>query len=217
MTNEPYVIAIVALLPLTAVMLVVQVNPYHALVMRGILGAIAALVYALLGAADVALTEALVGTMLSITLYAVAVRSSMTVRIGMLGVASETSPVVDSARGSVADKSTAHKFVIDERVTDELVVDQSVADKLQSGLQVALRKHHLSIELVGYPSVQALEQAIAAKEVHAICVTSPTERLHLQVRVQHLYNILRELSDSIALSYIAPDAPIVKHDVTLAP
>ena len=62
--DDSYIYAIVALLPLAAVMLTVQVNPYNALVIRGILGAIAALVYAVLGAADVALTEALVGTML---------------------------------------------------------------------------------------------------------------------------------------------------------
>jgi uncharacterized MnhB-related membrane protein len=62
--NDSYVYIIVALLPLAASMVVLQVNPYHALVIRGILGAVAALVYAVLGAADVALTEALVGTML---------------------------------------------------------------------------------------------------------------------------------------------------------
>jgi len=38
-------------------------------------------VYALLGAADVALTEALVGTLLSTTLYAIALRSSMVFRL----------------------------------------------------------------------------------------------------------------------------------------
>jgi putative multicomponent Na+:H+ antiporter subunit B len=42
------------------------------------------LVYAVLGGADVALTEALVGTMLAITLYAVAVRSSLVLRLGLL-------------------------------------------------------------------------------------------------------------------------------------
>jgi putative multicomponent Na+:H+ antiporter subunit B len=77
-------VAIAVLLPVSATMTVVQTNPYQALVMRGILGGVAALVYALLGAADVALTEALVGTMLSITLYAVAVRSSLTLRLGIL-------------------------------------------------------------------------------------------------------------------------------------
>lgn len=73
---------ITALLPLTAILLVAQANPYQTLVLRGILGAVAALVYALLGAADVALTEALVGTLLSTTLYAVALRSSMVLRLG---------------------------------------------------------------------------------------------------------------------------------------
>jgi putative multicomponent Na+:H+ antiporter subunit B len=57
--NDSYLYIIVALLPLTAGMLVTQVNPYHALILRGVLGAIAALVDAVLGAADVALTEAL--------------------------------------------------------------------------------------------------------------------------------------------------------------
>ena len=85
-SNDIYMVASTALLPLMAVLLVLQVNPYQALVMRGILGAIAALVYVLYGAADVALTEALVGTMLSITLYAIAVRSSMIVRVGVLDV-----------------------------------------------------------------------------------------------------------------------------------
>lgn len=84
MSENLYIVAIAVLLPLTAGMLVTQVNPYHALVIRGILGAVAALVYALFGAADVALTEALVGTMLSITLYAIAVRSSMSLRLGVL-------------------------------------------------------------------------------------------------------------------------------------
>lgn len=86
MRPDSYVMAITALLPLTAFMLVSQKNPYHALVIRGILGAVAALVYALFGAADVALTEALVGTMLSITLYAVAVRSSLSLRLGVLEI-----------------------------------------------------------------------------------------------------------------------------------
>ena len=79
-----YVYVIIALLPLAALMLVFQVNPYHALVIRAILGAVAALVYAVLGAADVALTEALVGTMLAVTLYVVAVRSSLVMRLGIL-------------------------------------------------------------------------------------------------------------------------------------
>ena len=104
MTEDFYIVAIAALLPLTACMLVFQVNPYHALVIRGILGAIAALVYALFGAADVALTEALVGTMLSITLYAVAVRSSLIMRVGVLGDPSNETPEADA----VSAETPAH-------------------------------------------------------------------------------------------------------------
>ncbi len=89
--TDTYIYLITALLPLSALMVVLQVNPYQALVLRGILGAVAALVYSLLGAADVALTEALVGTMLAITLYAVAVRSSLVMRIGVLNNQKEES------------------------------------------------------------------------------------------------------------------------------
>lgn len=81
---DSYMYVITALLPLVALMLVFQVNPYNALVIRAILGAVAALVYAVLGGADVALTEALVGTMLAITLYVVAVRSSLVMRLGIV-------------------------------------------------------------------------------------------------------------------------------------
>ncbi len=84
--NNPdfYIYVITALLPLSASMLVFQVNPYHALAIRGILGAVAAMLYAILGAADVSLTEALMGTMLAITLYAIAIRSSLVMRLGIL-------------------------------------------------------------------------------------------------------------------------------------
>ncbi|NEP82168.1 MAG: DUF4040 domain-containing protein [Okeania sp. SIO3C4] len=81
---DGYIYAIAALLPLAAFILLFQVNPYNALIIRAILGAVAALVYAVLGAADVALTEALVGTMLAITLYVVAVRSSLVMRLGIV-------------------------------------------------------------------------------------------------------------------------------------
>lgn len=103
---DNYVYGIVALLPLAALMVVIQGNPYQALVIRGILGAVAALVYAVLGGADVALTEALVGTMLAITLYAVAVRSSLVMRLGVVegtvGQAMpETQPLIAQMRESL--------------------------------------------------------------------------------------------------------------------
>ncbi|RMF26293.1 MAG: DUF4040 domain-containing protein [Cyanobacteria bacterium J083] len=81
---DKYIYIIVALLPLSALVLVTQKNPYHALVIKAILGGVAVLVYAVLGAADVALTEAMVGTMLGVTLYVIAVRSSLVMRLGIV-------------------------------------------------------------------------------------------------------------------------------------
>jgi putative multicomponent Na+:H+ antiporter subunit B len=82
--NDFYLLLpVTALLPLTGMLLVSQSDPYQALILRGVLGVVAALIYALLGAADVALTEAMVGTLLSTTLYAVALRSSMVLRLAV--------------------------------------------------------------------------------------------------------------------------------------
>ena len=70
-----------ALLPLVGVLMVSQTNPYQTLMLRGVFGSVATLLYVLLGAPDVALTEAMVGTLLSTTLYVIALRSSMTLRL----------------------------------------------------------------------------------------------------------------------------------------
>ncbi len=137
---DSYIYVIIALLPLAALMLVFQVNPYHALVIRAILGGVAALVYAVLGAADVALTEALVGTMLAITLYVVAVRSSLVMRLGIL--------------------------------KDVEIEKENYFAELIANLRKVINKHHLRLELVEYPTLQALERALMAKEVHATCTKS---------------------------------------------
>jgi len=189
--DDSYIYVIVALLPLAAVMLTVQVNPYNALVIRGILGAISALVYAVLGAADVALTEALVGTMLAITLYAVAVRSSLVMRIGVL-------------KDELSETNEPHPFA------------QLIAD-----LRTIASKYHLRLELLPYPDPQSLEQALMEKEVHATCMErsqpdiqdsalkSEPQPYHTAIRIRRLYNILQtELaSPAIRLTYIpVPDS-----------
>ncbi|MBE9221271.1 DUF4040 domain-containing protein [Cyanobacterium stanieri LEGE 03274] len=79
-----YIYIITALMPIATFLFILQKNPYYALVIRGILGAVAVLVYVVLGGADVALTEALVGTLLSIALYIIAIRSSMILKMGIL-------------------------------------------------------------------------------------------------------------------------------------
>jgi putative multicomponent Na+:H+ antiporter subunit B len=131
--NDIYLYLITALLPLSAFMLVIQVNPYHALVIQGIVGAVAALVYAVLGAADVALTQALMGTLLAITLYAIAVRSSLVLRLGIL------------EDGLVkTDNPADFKQLIDD-------------------FRTIVSKHYMRLELVPYTNRQALDRALMEK------------------------------------------------------
>ena len=141
---DSYIYMITALLPLAAAMLVFQVNPYHALVIRGMLGAIAALVYTVLGAPDVALTEALVGTLLAITLYAVAVRSSLVLRLGVL-------------KDDLGD------------APDQTAPDSPPLQQVVNTLNTVFKDYHLRVELVPYLDREALSQALIDKEIHATC------------------------------------------------
>lgn len=162
MTDDVYIIAITALLPLMAGLLVLQTNPYYALVIRGILGAVAALVYALFGAADVALTEALVGTMLSITLYAVAVRSSMRMRLGILEN--------EHHAGEMRSQSL---------------------NALLATLRKRLSQHHLSLEPVSYATEDALQTALAEQDIHATLSEQTDDTYDLQIRVPRLQTLLQ--------------------------
>lgn len=217
--NETYLYVIIALLPLSASMVVVQVNPYHALVIRGILGAIAALVYAVLGAADVALTEALVGTMLAITLYAVAVRSSMVMRLGVLEAAIAAKPPTEPSSLEAplpttdVEKQTKHQPLVDPSLTS-LVAD----------LRTFLGQHYMRLDLVPYATPHDLEQALQNKDIHAFCVgRSPVEGSHsatehglndhppyqTTVRIQRLYDLMQAELPSSLTSLVYRPAPSV--------
>jgi putative multicomponent Na+:H+ antiporter subunit B len=169
---DKYIYVIVALLPLSALMLVTQKNPYHALVIRGILGAIAALTYAILGAGDVALTEAMVGTMLAVTLYVIAVRSSSIVRLGIL----ESNPE-----------------------NNNLLPKNNYLEELITSIRKVVKKYHLRLELVQYPNQKALEEGLKNQKVHAICsrqkILSAEQTYNTEIRVQRLFEIMQsELS-----------------------
>lgn len=184
MTEDIAVVAIAALLPLTAYLTVAQVNPYHALIIRGIMGAVAALVYAAFGGADVALTEALVGTMLSITLYAVAVRSSMTMRLGIL----EADVPRKKKRDAIA--SSTHPSELDRAV---------------AAIRTALTHHHVRLEISSYPDDQALQTALRDREVHGTCVAiaSSPHAYHLNTRVRRLHDIIQpELPIAVRLTHV---------------
>lgn len=177
MSEDFYAIAITALLPLTACLLVLQKNPYHALVVRGILGAIAALVYALFGAADVALTEALVGTMLSITLYAVAVRSSLNMRLGILEADPQAEPAaVEPVLSALRELLRRHHMRL-----------EPVSYKSSADLKTALANQEIHAVLSAPVSLEPSQ------------LSSASQPAHIQTRIQRLYDIMQaELPPDIA-------------------
>ncbi|MCU0545241.1 MAG: DUF4040 domain-containing protein [Oscillatoriaceae cyanobacterium Prado104] len=185
--NDSYIYVLVALLPLISCMVMFQVNPYHALALRGLLGAVAAMIYAVLGAGDVALTEALMGTLLSITLYAVAARSSLVLNVGVLEEES-------IAKGG--ENSHFHQLIDD--------------------IRALAGKHQMRLEVMPYANQQALQQALIDKEIHATCERNSRQLLsidlaseiplyHTTTRVQRIYEIMEnELAPSATtLTYIS--------------
>lgn len=194
--NDSYIYFITALLPLSALMLLLQTNPYHALVIQGIAGAIAALVFAVLGAADVALTQALMGTLLAVTLYAIAIRSSLVMRLGVL-----------EDRAIEADQDPHFGQLIND-------------------LRTIFGKHYMRLELVPYTNPQALHRALMEKEIHATFAKLEHHRqdhslsedaqqpYHTRIRVRRIYDILQtELSSpATSLTYVnTPDSGEEKH------
>ena len=206
--NDSYIYVITALLPLSSLMLLLQTNPYHALVIQGISGAVATLVFAVLGAADVALTQALMGTLLAITLYAIAVRSSLVMRLGVL----EDGAIAQSAVPKAID--TDDKSLPDSQADDHF-------QQLMNDLRIIFHKHYMRVEVVPYTNTQALHRALMEKEVHATCarreydnqdfLASEDEQqpYRTTTRVRRLYDIMRtELSSpATSLTYVnAPDS-----------
>ena len=186
--NDNYIYVITALLPLAALMVVLEANPYHALVVRGILGAMAAMLYAIFGAPDVALTEALVGTMLAITLYAVAVRSSLVMRLGVL-------------KDELAQTDAQRPF-----------------GQLMDELRNIFSKRYMRLELVPYKDREELLRALMEKEVHATCAPQVVDEeekppYHTTTRLQRLYDIMQTelLSPSTSLTYISTSDSGEKH------
>ena len=77
------------LLPILGILLIQSESPINSLIYRSFLGSIAALIYALVGAPDVALTEVMVGTLLSSLIYIVTIRACYSIVI----VVDKNSPI----------------------------------------------------------------------------------------------------------------------------
>ena len=210
---DKYVYVIVFLLPLTSAILLFETNPYNSLILRGILGGVAALVYAVLGAADVALTEALVGTMLAVTLYVIAVRSSLVMRLGIVKTQSVLDKNLELANTKINQQIEENNITTSvNNVSYNVLKEQrdSNLEELINNLKKVIKKYHLRLELVEYNNSQALEQALIDREVHAIC-SKPTESESdnqpsylTKIRVHRLFEILENelTSPETSLDYI---------------
>lgn len=191
---DKYVYIIVALLPLSALMLVFQTNPYHALVIRAILGAVAALVYIVLGAADVALTEALVGTMLAVTLYVVAVRSSLVMRLGVL-------KKNDKPNSFTQLIASLRKVINQHYLRLELIEYPDFFALKQALLE---QEVHAICSQQNYTELQ---------NQHSFTETKSEQTYHTTIRVRRLFEILQtELTlPEITLTYVNVSNEEAKH------
>jgi putative multicomponent Na+:H+ antiporter subunit B len=198
---DGYVYAIAVLLPISASMLVFQANPYHALITRGILGAVSALVYTILGAADVALTEALVGAFLATMLYAIAVRSSLVLRLGVIeeiAIAHELEAEfnkIDNPFIQLDEQSEPSKQSPD--TPENLKLSISNFGQLVNALKVTFSKYYMRVELVPHENETDLEKALIDKSVHAILHSSEhqedvnTKSYKIEIRLSRLYEIMQ--------------------------
>ena len=110
------------LLPILGVLLIRSVSPINTLIYRSFLGSIAALLYALVGAPDVALTEVMVGTLLSSLLYIVTIRSCYTVVI-IRDEKSEPDDKTDAQLKSIFDELKLSINFQYERLSSNIVQD----------------------------------------------------------------------------------------------
>jgi putative multicomponent Na+:H+ antiporter subunit B len=205
MEHGTYIYLITALMPLTASMVVVQVNPYHALVVRGILGGVSALVYAMFGAPDVALTEALVGTMLAITLYAVAVRSSLVMRLGVLQ--DELTAQQDSLTKLIEEFRAIFR---QHYMRVELVPYQDPEELHQALMEKEI--HATCVQRLEAKVEAKIEAKIEAKldpkadQAKSTINAAETPVYQTTIRLQRLYEIIQTklVSSTTLLTYINP-------------
>ena len=139
------------LLPVLGVLLIRSESPINSLIYRSFLGSIAALIYALVGAPDVAMTEVMVGTLLSSLLYIVSIRSCYTV-------------VVIVNRHSVPSSSTKSflKSIFKELHLKVIFQEESFSGSLQDNFALLTSSklsgspHALLHESIFYAEVKSL-------------------------------------------------------------
>ena len=110
------------LLPVLGLLLIQSESPINSLIYRSFLGSIAALIYALIGAPDVALTEVMVGTLLSSLIYIVTIRSCYTVVI----IVDRSSPPDTALKDSL-------KLIFDELHLKVVYQEEDMTESMMRG------------------------------------------------------------------------------------
>ena len=112
------------LLPILGILLIRSYSPINSLIYRSFLGSIAALIFALTGAPDVALTEVMVGTLLSSLLYIVTIRSCYSIVV-----------IVDENNPPSTAKKLYFKSIFDELHLSIIFQEEPFANNLISNLE----------------------------------------------------------------------------------
>ena len=121
------------LLPVLGLLLIQSESPINSLIYRSFLGSIAALIYALVGAPDVALTEVMVGTLLSSLIYIVTIRSCYTVVV----IVDRCSPPDPSLKDSL-------KLIFDELHLKVVYQEENMTESMGHNFQFLSSSKHLA-------------------------------------------------------------------------
>jgi len=166
-------IAIVLLLPITAIMTIVQKRLLHAVISRAVFGISASLVYMYLKAPDVAITEALMGAILVTLLYVIAIKSSGIVRVGFVPV-----------------------HMLMEKVKDEM---QGVEAEI---LKRFFTHHHLKYRLVEFENQRELIQALKGGFIDIACGGILASEAGKNLRVTYLETKRLKVEDGKMLDLV---------------
>ena len=166
-------IAVVLLLPITAIMTIVQRRLLHAVISRAIFGISASLVYMYLKAPDVAITEALMGAILVTLLYVIAIKSSGIVRVGFVPV---------------------HMLI--EKVKDEM---QGVEAEI---LKKFFTLHHLKYRLIEFENQGELIQALKDGFIDVACGGILASEAGKNLRITYLETKRLEVEDGRMLDLV---------------
>ena len=112
------------LLPILGILLIRSYSPINSLIYRSFLGSIAALIFALIGAPDVALTEVMVGTLLSSLLYIVTIRSCYSIVV-----------ITDEDNPPSAARKLYFKSIFDQLHLSIIYQEESFVNDLNSNLE----------------------------------------------------------------------------------